>query len=134
MQNGSFERPDPQVARDYYRAMDSLSVDGVKKLLDPNIVWHVPGRHSRSGTYLGVDETMGLFDEFSRARNRKFEIEDVLSGDRYVMVLVRTTERNGNPCNARFIHVMRTKTGCIAESWHFDEDQSRLDELVNEES
>jgi len=131
MQN---ESPEPQVARDFYTAMKNLSVEGVEELLDPDVVWHVPGRHSRSGTYVGKEEAMGLFDGFARARQRSFEVDDVLCGERYVMVLVRVTERNGKTLDGRFVHVIRTKAGCIAESWHFDEDQSRLDERVREES
>ena len=125
--------PDPQVARDFYAAMENRSVDAVAELIDPDVIWHVPGRHSRAGTYIGRDQVMSLLDGFARASQRKSEVEDVLCGEHLVMVLVRFTMRNGKPFDGRFVHVIRTSLGRIAESWHFDEDQSRLDALLTEE-
>src|ERR1700722_15276616 len=128
------DSPEPQVARDLYVAMRLHSVEGVEALLDPDVLWHVPGRHSRAGTYHGIEETLGLFDGFSRAKQREIVVEDVLIGEHFVMVLVRITKRNGKPFDGRYVHVIRTKRGRISESWHFDEDQSRLDEILETES
>jgi len=128
------DRPEPQVARDFYAAMKAHSIEGVSALLDSDVVWHVPGRHSRSGTYLGRESTIGLFDNFSRAKKREIDVEDVLCGERFVMVLVRVIERSAAPNESRFVHVIRTRNGRICESWHFDEDQSRLDERLDERS
>jgi ketosteroid isomerase-like protein len=77
---------------------------------------------------------MGLFDGFARAKGRTFEVEDVLCGDHYVMVLVHVTRQKGMPSDTRYVHVMRTKNGRVTESWHFDEDQARLDDLLSGES
>ena len=128
------EWPDPHVARAFYAAMDKQSVEGVEALLDSDVIWHVPGRHSRAGTYRGRAEVMGLFNGFARAKQRVIVVEDVLGGEHFVMVLVRMTERNGKPFDGRYVHVIRTTDGRIAESWHFDEDQSRLDEILKAES
>ena len=128
------EWPDPHVARAFYAAMENQSVEGVEALLDSDVIWHVPGRHSRAGTYRGRAEVMGLFNGFARAKQRVIVVEDVLGGEHFVMVLVRMTERNGKPFDGRYVHVIRTTDGRIAESWHFDEDQSRLDEILKAES
>jgi ketosteroid isomerase-like protein len=128
------ESPEPDVGRDYYAALMNRSVEGVEALLDPDVMWHVPGKHSRAGTYQGRDQVMGLFDGFSRANERTIEVEDVLSGECFVMVLVRVVKRNGKTFGGRYVHVMRTRSGRIVESWHFDEDQSRLDELLQSET
>jgi uncharacterized protein len=126
--------PEPQVVRDFYAAIEDKSVERVAGLLDPDVIWHVPGQHSRAGIYRGRDQIMALFDGFSRADQRQSEVEDILCGKRFVMALIHITERKGVPYDGRYIHVIRTNNGRIAESWHYDEDQSRLDQILEEES
>jgi ketosteroid isomerase-like protein len=117
------------VARRLYEVLAHGSVDELSELLDADIEWHVPGSNPRSGTHVGRDATLALF----RTRSgRSFQVLDVLTGDRFVMVLVHhRIDRDGDGSDARFVHVMRTHAGRITESWHFDENQAQLDEFLN---
>ena len=125
------DRPDADVARRLYEAIAGDPVDSapaLSELLDPDVRWHVPGSNPISGTYSGREATLALFS--GRGSDSTFEMLDVLTGEHFVMVFVQ--HRVGSGLGTRFVHILRTRAGRVAESWHFDEDQARLDRLVEE--
>jgi hypothetical protein len=125
------EPPDAEVVRSFYAAFSHGSDDDLAALLDPNVRWHVPGSNALSGTYSGRDATLALFS--GRGAGSAFDVVDVLTGEHFVMVLVKHRSTRGEAdAVSRFVHVLRTKSGRVSESWHFDEDQGRLDKFVDE--
>jgi ketosteroid isomerase-like protein len=114
-----------------YRALATGSHEELSALLDQDVQWHVPGAHPRSGTYSGRAQTLALIG--GRKPDAGFEILDVLTGGRFVMVFVQhEVRRYGVTETWRFVHVMQMRAGRVAESWHFDENQTQLDEFLNE--
>lgn len=125
------DAPDADVVRRFYAAFAHGSDDDLAALLDPDVQWHVPGANALSGTYVGRDATLALFG--GRGAGSAFDVLDVLTGEQFVMVLVRHRSTGGDGGSvSRFVHVLRTRESRIIESWHFDEDQRRLDEFVGE--
>jgi hypothetical protein len=57
--------------------------DGVRALLAPDIVWHVPGRNAIAGTYRGIDEVLAYFRRRRDLAGGSFRMQpgDVLTGE-----------------------------------------------------
>jgi ketosteroid isomerase-like protein len=125
------DQSDADVARRLHDALGRGDLDEISSLLDPDVQWHVPGSNPRSGTYAGREATMGL--QSSRRRASTSEVLDVLVGEHYVMVFVQhRAVRDGVSWVGRFVHVLSIRAGRVVESWHFDEDQGKLDEFLNQ--
>jgi uncharacterized protein len=123
------DQADLEVVRNLYKAVPVGSAQVLAELLDPEVQWHVPGRHARSGTYDGRDAALRLLSHPARS---SFEVLDVSSGRHLVMALIRhRSEQGGQQIDARFVHVLRMNAGRIIESWHFDEDQAQLDRFMS---
>ncbi len=124
------DEADEKVIRDLYAAIADKAFDAISAVLDPDVVWHVPGHHSHSSTYNGKEETVALFEEFGAAVGT-MELQDILGGKHYVAALVRMRQTRGpDPQESLYIHLLRISGGLIKESWHFDEDQTQLDEYL----
>jgi len=104
-----------------------------KKVISPNIVWHVPGHNPVSGIYRGAKayhedllKRMAPIDEWI------VEVENVMiNGDLAVAAIRLRGRRKGHRIEMEGAHVMRVQGGQVVEGWGFVENQDVLDEFFS---
>jgi ketosteroid isomerase-like protein len=116
------EHPNAQAYRrtaDAFRAGDDRLLES---LIDPNVVWHVPGRHPLAGDIHGREE---LLEWFGRLRPKGFWLteHDVLANDEHVCALsIMGARRDGVDAQTRVVSVFHYRDGRQTERWFYPED------------
>jgi len=121
-----------RLIEDAYAAFGKGDIPIVFQALDPDILWHVPGRGPLSGDYRGHEEVLGFFEHFMALSAGTFRIlvEDVLANDRRVVVLVtESAERNGRRWSSPQVHAWTVERGKATVFWQFQGDQQAEDEF-----
>jgi YbgC/YbaW family acyl-CoA thioester hydrolase len=91
---------------------------GVRRLLDPEIVWRVPGQNQIAGTYRGVDEVIGYMQRRRELANATFRMHrgEVLAGPSHFAALTDgTAERHGVRHSWSTVGLYRARDGRILE-------------------
>jgi YbgC/YbaW family acyl-CoA thioester hydrolase len=91
---------------------------GVERLLDPEIVWHVPGHNLIAGRYQGIEEVIGYMLRRREIADATFRMHrrEVLAGPSHFAALTDgTVERNGLSHQWSTIGLYRARNGRIAE-------------------
>ena len=65
----------------------------LRKLLDEDVEWHVPGASAIAGEYRGIEAVLGYFDKRRELSGRTFRMSprEVLAGDEHVAVITDGT-------------------------------------------
>jgi ketosteroid isomerase-like protein len=90
--------PNADLIRRGYDAFGQGDIAAVLRMLDPQVVWHVPGRSPLSGDYKGHDDVVGFFVRTMELSGRTFKIDiDALlaEGERVVVLCTVSAERHG---------------------------------------
>jgi ketosteroid isomerase-like protein len=90
--------PNADLIRGGYDAFGQGDIAAVLRMLDPEVVWHVPGRSPLSGDYKGHDDVVGFFGRTMELSGRTFkiDIDAVLAeGERVVVLCTVSAERHG---------------------------------------
>src|SRR5262249_29832688 len=96
--------------RQGYDAFARGDVEAVLGLLNPDIIWHVPGRSPLSGEYRGHDEVVGFLVRTMELSAGTFtmDIGDVLvSGQTVVVLCTVSAQRGGRSWSSPEVHVWR---------------------------
>jgi ketosteroid isomerase-like protein len=104
---------------DAFRSGDELLLTS---LIDPAVVWHVPGTHAMAGDILGRDR---LLEWLSQLRTIGFWLSehDVLGNDDHVCALsIMGARRNGVEVQTRVVSVFHYRGGQQLERWFYPED------------
>jgi ketosteroid isomerase-like protein len=115
-----------------FEAFGSGDLDALRELLDPDIVWHVPGRSSLSGDYRGIDATLGYFLALFERSGGTFKAELLECGEiapDLVACLVRLSGDMSAACiDLRAMMLFQERDGRSVEVWNFSSDQYAIDE------
>jgi uncharacterized protein len=115
-----------------FEAFAEGDLDTLRELLDPDVVWHVPGRGSLAGDYQGIDATLGYFLALFERSNGTFKAELVECGEiatDLVACLVRITgDMTAASIDVQAMMLFRERDGRSIEVWNFSSDQYAIDE------
>lgn len=121
---------DEDVVRRGYDAFSRGDMQTLREVLDPDVVWHSPGRSELAGDYGGVDAVLGFFARTMELTDGTFRVEvhDVVANDEHVVGLhAVTAEREGKTLQDRNILVFHVRDGRASEVWQFWADQYAAD-------
>ena len=121
-----------QLIEGAYAAFARGDIPAVLRVLDPRILWHVPGRGPVSRNYLGHQQVLGFFQLFQELSGGTFRIriDDVLANDHRVIVLVTESARRGNrDWSSPQVHAWTIENGKASVFWQFQGDQQTEDEF-----
>jgi hypothetical protein len=121
-----------QLIEGAYAAFARGDVASVLRVLDPRILWHVPGRGPLSRNYMGHDQVAGYFKRFQELSGGTFHIriDDMLANESRVIVLVTESARRGNRSwSSPQIHAWTIEDGKASVFWQFQGDQQTEDEF-----
>lgn len=124
--------PNEDLIRAGYQAFGSGDMDGLAGLLDPTVVWHVPGRNPFAGDYEGHEAVFGYFGRMGQetAGSMNIEIHDVLANDEHGAALIHVrAERGGRTIEERGVNVFHVNAGKVTEAWYYPEDIYAYDEF-----
>jgi ketosteroid isomerase-like protein len=108
-----------------YEAFARGDIPTVLKVLDENILWHVPGRGPLSRDYRGHAEVLGFFQRFMELSQGTFRIavNDVL------VMVTESAQRHGRAWSSPQVHAWTVKNGRATVFWQFQGDQQTEDEF-----
>jgi ketosteroid isomerase-like protein len=115
-----------------YRAFARGDIPTVLEVLDEDILWHVPGRGPLSRDYRGHAQVLGFFQHFMELSGGTFRIavDDVLAkGDRVIVMVTESAQRNGREWSSPQVHAWTVKNGRATVFWQFQGDQQTEDEF-----
>ncbi len=104
-------------------------------VLDPAVVWRIPGGSAIAGTYVGVREVIGYMDKRRTLAGNTFTMHrrELLVGDRHVAALTDgVVQRRGRTEAWSTVGLYRVSGGRIAECQLIPIDQARFDEIWQE--
>ncbi|MFL5798745.1 MAG: nuclear transport factor 2 family protein [Actinomycetota bacterium] len=116
---------------DAFRAGDTEALD---RLIDEDVVWHVPGRNPLAGEVRGRDALFEWFDRLRKATDGTFVLEeyDVLGNDEHVVALSRMSAvKAGRSVGVDVISVFHYRDGRQHERWFLPEDSESWDRLLS---
>jgi ketosteroid isomerase-like protein len=106
-------------AADAFRAGDLRAVEAV---IDPDVVWHVPGKHRRAGDILGRDALLAWLSDLATIGFWLRE-HDVFGNDEHVCALSDMgARREGLEVETRVVSIFHFRNGRQIERWFFPED------------
>jgi ketosteroid isomerase-like protein len=81
--------PNEEPVRRGYDAFAKGDIDTLRALLDPEVVWHQPGRSVLAGDHRGIEAVLGFFATTMELTAGSFREEphDVIAGDQHVVGL-----------------------------------------------
>lgn len=91
---------------------------GLEQLLDPGIVWRIPGHNQISGTYRGVEEVIAYMRRRRELADATFRMHrrEVLAGPSHIAALTDgTAERDGARHSWSTVGLYRARNGRILE-------------------
>jgi ketosteroid isomerase-like protein len=116
----------------YRRTADAFrSGDGtlLTSLIDPAVVWHVPGTHAMAGDIHGRDALLAWFNQL-RPKGFWLREHDVLGNDEHVCALsVMGARREGVDVQTRVVSVFHYRDGQQVERWFYPEDPVAWDKI-----
>ncbi|WP_370324662.1 nuclear transport factor 2 family protein [Euzebya sp.] len=126
------EHPNATALRRLYDAAAAGDVDGIVAGMTPDVVWHVPGRSTNSGTYKGPEEVLGFLGTAAERTGGTLSltVHRVFADDEWGVVLTTyTATREGAQLENNLAHVVRMVDGRIAESWYHSRNQYEVDDF-----
>lgn len=126
--------PNEELVRRGYDAFATGDTKTMRQVLDPDVIWHAPGRSPLAGDYRGIDEVLGFFGRSmeTMAGTLRVEVQDVLVNDRGAAVLQRSTaQREGKSLDDLGVSVFRIENGKAAEVWQHWGNPYAADEFLS---
>lgn len=114
---------------DAFRSADTASL---ASLIDPAVVWHVPGTHAMAGDVRGRDALLKWLVQLKRKGFWLTE-HDVLGNDRHVCALsIMGARREGVDVQTRVVSVFHYRNGHQVERWFYPEDPVAWDRIFRD--
>jgi RNA 2',3'-cyclic 3'-phosphodiesterase len=114
------------------RAYRGAGLDGLRSLLDEEVVWHVPGRSRIAGEHRGVDTVLAYLELRSRMTDATFRVVVhgmALIAGRVVQLAGGRAVRDGREVSWETVGVFRVAGGRVAECRLVPFDQEAFDEI-----
>ena len=112
-----------------YAAADIATIDEV---LADDVVFHVPGRHPLSGTYVGKHEVFGYLGQVASTSEGDggFDVHSLTGDDEHVVALVTgSIEHAGIRFVRPTVHVFHVNGTQVTEFWEASLDQHAEDDF-----
>ena len=125
--------PNEELVRRAFDAFASGDVEALRGLMDPDSVWHAPGRNPLAGDHRGVEAILGYFAKTMELTGGTFrtELHDVVANDEHAVSLFTARgQRQGKTLDVRNVLVTHVRNGKLAETWLFPGDQYASDEFL----
>jgi hypothetical protein len=108
-------------AADAFRAGDLAAIES---LVDPDVVWHVPGEHSLARDYRGREELL-LFLALLASTGFWLREYDVFGNDVHVCALSEMgARRPGMEVSTRVVSIFHFRDGRQVERWLYPDDRA----------
>ncbi|MBV8979809.1 MAG: nuclear transport factor 2 family protein [Acidimicrobiia bacterium] len=123
---------DAEVVRAMYDVLAAADIRAFTDLLDPDIEWTVPGRHTLSGTTVGVAALLAHLAEVAQRTGGhvSVDVREVLTGEAYVTALVDVEMTvDDHTVQDRQVHVFQVRDGRIASVREYHGDVRAFEEL-----
>jgi ketosteroid isomerase-like protein len=124
--------PNEQVVRDGFAAFASGDMATLRRVLAPDVVWHVPGRSPLAGSHKGVEEILGYLRRVNELSEGTFAIDlhDVVGNERHVFAAYgMNARRAGKVLNDHALAVFHVRDGQVTEAWWTVGDQYIADDF-----
>lgn len=122
------EHPNLDLIHAFFTAYGNNDSQGIKKVLDENIKWHIPGEHPLSGTKTGIEEVLAYFKQLGKG---SFKAEPIVMGvsDTHVIDCHRNWSNLENEENLDNMSCLlwRIENNKIKEVHNFPENQKIVD-------
>ena len=128
------EHPNATAYRRAAAAFRSRDLLTIADLVDPDVVWHVPGQHPLAGDYRGRDELLGFL---ARLAGLGFVLaeEDVFGNHRHVCALSQMDARRlGLEVTTRVVSIFRFHDQRQLERWFYPDDMAVWNPIFTDES
>ena len=125
--------PNEELVRRAFDAFASGDVEALGELMEPDSVWHAPGRNPLAGDHRGVEAILGYFARTMELTGGTFrtELHDVVANDEHaVSLFVARGQREGKTLDVRNVLVTHVRNGKLGETWLFPGDQYASDEFL----
>jgi uncharacterized protein len=128
------EHPNAAAYRQTANAFRAGDFSRLEALIDPDVVWHVPGNHSRAGDIGGRAAVVAWLA--GRIELGFWLTEhDVIANDEHVCVLsYMGVRRPGVDIQTRVVSIFHFRDGRQAERWFFPEDPLAWDQILDASS
>ena len=128
----SQQHPNLQLINSFFRAYADNDLEAIKQILSPEIEWVIPGRHSLSGTKVGVEEVLSYFKQL---HVYSFQAKPIVMGlnDDYIIDchLNWSNRENGENIQGMSCLLWKITDGKISKVYNFPEDQHMIDAFFN---
>jgi uncharacterized protein len=124
--------PNEEPVRRAFDAFASGDVEALRELMEPDSVWHAPGRNPLAGDHRGVEAILGYFARTMELTGGTFrtELHDVVANDEHAVSLFAARgQRQGRTLDVRNVLVTHVRNGKLGETWLFPGDQYASDEF-----
>lgn len=126
------KHPNLDLIHAFFTAYGNNDILEIKKVLDENIKWHIPGDHPLSGTKTGVEEVLEFFKQLGKGL---FKAEPIVMGvsDTHVIDCHRNWSNLENEENLDSMSCLlwRIEDHKIKEVHNFPENQQVVDLFFN---
>jgi ketosteroid isomerase-like protein len=116
----------------YRKAADAFRVGdlrAIEDLVDPEVIWRVPGRSSRAGDIRGRDALLAWLRALASVGFWLRE-HDVFGNDHHVCALsYMGARREGVEVETRVVSIFHFRSGRQVERWFFPENADAWDEI-----
>ncbi len=122
-----------KVIRQLVSAYAAADIEAIDRLLADDVVFHVPGRHPLSGTYVGKSQVFGYMGQVAAINDSAeggFEIHSVTGDDDHAVSLVTgTIEHDGVLLVRPTVHVFHVNGTQVTEFWEASLNQHAEDQF-----
>ena len=125
------EHPNATAYRAAANAFRARDLDALAEVLDPDVVWHIPGRHPRAGDVRGRDGVTGWLAD-AAALGFWLQEHDVFGNDEHVCALsLMGASRPSGDLETRVVSIFHYRDGRQAERWFYPEDPAVWDRILD---
>lgn len=121
--------PNAELMKRFFEAIVAGDRSTIGACLTDDVVMHVTGKNSLSGTYKGMEQFAGAMlkaDELTGGLQR--ELHDIAVSDTHVVALVRVkATKDGRVLTWNGANIWHVRDGKLAEVWLLSEDQDTTD-------
>ena len=123
------------IVRRLYDAIGQGHVEAFIAMLDPDVVWTVPGRHDLAGTFTGVPALLAHLAEVVQRTEGKIVIDvvEVIAADRRAVAVVDVELTvDGRSVQDRQVHLFELGDGRITSVREYHGDEQAMQDLLRE--
>ena len=130
---GSESNKNLQTVVAFFQAYGKGDYEAIKKVVDKDVEWHIPGKHKLAGTKKGVDELVAFFNKLGKAG---FKAQPMIfaANENYVIDAHRgwsTKAPNGENVDLNWILLYQIVDGKIKRVQNFSGDTYTSDKFFD---